>query len=224
MMVLEYFPQIILGVWETIKVAFFSLTLGLFFGLSGALGEASKITWLRYVCIGLTSIIRGIPELLVIFLVYFGGSIALAVLFGHYVNVSPFLAGVVALSLLFGAYAAQVFRGAFAVIPTGQAEAGRALGLTRWQIFRLIELPQAWRYALPGIGNLWLILLKDTSLVSLIGLSELMNKSQLAASTTHQPFTFYSIAAIIYLLLTSVSQLMLKYLARRATLYLSKQD
>ncbi len=215
-----FFPFILSGAWITIQVAVCSLLFGLIIGLLGAGGEVSKIWWLRCLTISIISIIRGLPELLVIFFVYFGGTLLLTVVMGHYVNVSAFMSGVTALGLLFGAYASQVFRGAFMVIPKGQIESGRALGLSTWQIFQHIQLPQAWRYALPGLGNLWLILLKDTSLVSLIGLTELMNKSQIAASTTHQPFTFYLTAALLYLVMTSCSQIILKKLSVNASKHL----
>jgi ABC-type arginine transport system permease subunit len=141
---------------------------------------------------------------------------------GHYVNVSAFLAGTVGLALIFGSYASQVFRGAFLAIPLGQGEAARALGLNRRQVFAHILLPQAWRHALPGLSNLWLVLLKDTALVSLIGLADLMNKSQVAASTTHQPFVFFLTAALLYLIMTSISQGLLRKLTANASRHLQQ--
>lgn len=207
-----YLPQLLLGTYTTIKVALCSLLLGLLIGLIGAAGESIKIRWLRYLFIIFISIIRGLPELLVIFFIYFGGTIILSNLMNHYVNVSAFMAGVLALSLLFGAYASQTFRGAFHAIPVGQIEAGKALGLNKWQVFYHIRLPQACKHALPGLSNLWLVLLKDSALISLIGLADVMNKTQVAASTTHKPFTFYLAAAVIYLVLTYISQIFIKQL------------
>jgi len=216
-----FFPQILDGAWMTIQLAVCSLALGLILGLLGAAGESSKIRGLRYLAVSIISIIRGLPELLVIFFVYFGGTILLTNLMHHYVNVSAFFAGVIALGMLFGAYASQVFRGAFLVIPLGQTEAARALGLDRWQIFRRILLPQAARHALPGLGNLWLVLLKDTALISLIGLADLMSKAQAATSTTQKPFTFYLIAALLYLVMTSLSQGVMNKLTAKASKHLS---
>lgn len=217
-----YFPQILSGAWVTVQVACCSLVLGLILGLLGASLESSKWRWLRYTATSLISIIRGIPELLVLFFIYFGGTILLTSLAGHYVNVSAFLAGVVGLALIFGSYASQVFRGAFLAIPIGQIEAARALGLNRSLIFIHIQLPQAWRHALPGLSNLWLVLLKDTALVSLIGLADLMNKSQVAASTTHEPFVFFLTAAVLYLVMTSVSQWIMGKLSANATRHLQQ--
>lgn len=216
----SYLPQILAGAWITIQVACCSLLLGLIFGLIGAMLESAKWRPLSYMATGLISIIRGLPELLVLFFIYFGGTIGLTALMGHYVNVSAFIAGVIGLALIFGSYASQVFRGAFLAIPIGQVEAARALGLNRYLIFRHIKMPQAWRHALPGLGNLWLVLLKDTALVSLIGLADLMNKSQVAASTTHQPFVFFLTAAALYLVMTSFSQQIMKKLSANAAKHL----
>lgn len=219
-MLTAYLPLLINGVFVTIKLACFALILGLIVGLIGALAESSAQRWLRYIFVGYHSIIRGVPELVILFFIYFGSSEFLNTVFHRSVQVSAFVAGVIALGLIFGAYASQTFRGAFLAVPYGQVEAAKALGLNRWQTFRLIQLPQAWRHALPGLSNLWLVLLKDTALVSLIGLSDLMMRSQSAAVTTGKPFTFYFTAALIYLILTSISQIVLSYLDKRATKYL----
>lgn len=219
-MLTNYLPLLINGVGVTIQVAGCALLLGLILGLIGAMGESTSKRWLRYIFVGFHSLIRGVPELVILFFIYFGSSALLNRVFHRSVPVSSFIAGVIALGLIFGAYASQTFRGAFLAIPYGQVEAAKALGLNRWQTFRFIQLPQAWRHALPGLGNLWLVLLKDTALVSLIGLSDLMLRAQTAAVSTAKPFTFYFTAAIIYLVLTSISQVVLTYLDKRATKYL----
>lgn len=211
-----YLPQILQGTWITIQVACCSLSLGLVLGLLGAVLESSKWLPIRSLATAIISIVRGTPELLFLFFIYFGGTLLMTGIMGHYVNVSAFLAGVLGLAMIFGSYASQVFRGAFLAIPIGQIEAARALGLNRPLIFFHIQLPQAWRHALPGLGNLWLVLLKDTALVSLIGLGDLMNRSQVAASTTHQPFLFYLTAALLYLILTTVSQGIMQKLSSRS--------
>lgn len=212
--------QLLSGTLITIKVAICSATIGMMIGLIAALFESLPVSLLRYPVTSIIFMIRGLPELLVLFFIYFGVAAILANVFHHYVDISSFVAGVTALSLIFGSYASQVFRGAFAAIDHGQIDAGRAMGFTRWQIFTRIEIPQAWRHALPGIGNLWLVLLKDTAIVMLIGLPDLMSEAKIAASTTHQPFTFYLIAAVIYLLITSLSQKIIQYFTIRANRYI----
>lgn len=217
-----YLPQLLLGLLMTIKVALCALVFGLSMGFIGAIAESSKIKIWRSIFIVWHAIIRGVPELLIIFFIYFGAAEVINHFFGQSINVSSFWAGVIALGFIFGAYSSQTLRGAFLAIPPGQIEAAKALGLGRWQTFRLILLPQAWRHALPGLGNLWLVLLKDTALVSLIGLADIMMKAQGAAINTAKPFTFYLIAALAYLLLTSVSETSLWYLRQRAAKHLVK--
>lgn len=184
-----------------------SLVIGLIFGLIGAACKTSKFAVLRYMANFYTTVVRGIPELLFIFFVFYGGEIILRLVlqqFGYhkYVGVSQFWAGVTALSIMFGAYATEVFRMALSEIPKGQAEAAQAIGLRPVQTFFRIILPQVWMVALPGLGNLSLVLLKDTALVSVIGLKDLMYYSARAAQSTQQAFTFYLAAACIYLGLT----------------------
>lgn len=211
--------QILLGTIVTIKLALCAAVFGMVVGLIGASLESIPNRWLRYLAASFIFIIRGLPELLVLFFIYFGAAVILSQLFGHYVDISAFVAGVIALGLIFGSYASQVFRGAFLAIDRGQIEAGKAMGFSRAQIMWRIQLPQAWRHAIPGLGNLWLVLLKDTAIVTLIGLTDMMNQAKIAASTTHQPFTFYLIAAGIYLLITSVSQKLIQLFSIHANRY-----
>jgi His/Glu/Gln/Arg/opine family amino acid ABC transporter permease subunit len=210
-----YGAQLMWGALMTIAVAVCALALGLAMALMGALGEMSRHRGLRAGTLCLTALIRGVPELLVLFGIYFGASALFSLIFGQDLQVNAFIAGVFALALIFAAYGAQTLRGAFLAIPPGQREAAQALSLSKWRTFSHILLPQAWRYALPGLGNLWLVLLKDSALVSLLGLSELMNKAQLAASNTHQPFKFYMTAAVIFLLLTTCSQISFHHFTRK---------
>lgn len=215
-----YLPQLLLGVVITIKVALLALVFGLSLGLISAVAESSKIRFLRYLFSGWNALMRGLPELLILFFVYFGSSEVANRIFHYSHNVSAFAAGVIALGFIFAAYAAQTFRGAFLAISHGQTEAAHAVGLSRWQTFYFIQLPQVWRHALPGLSNLWLVLLKDTALVSLIGLSDLMMRTQTAAVSTGRPFTFYATASVMYLILTSVSEVILKYFSVRANQHL----
>lgn len=219
-MLSSYLISLLIGLSVTLRVALLALGLGLIIGLAGALAELSQFNFLKRFFIVFQTMIRGVPELLVLFFVYFGSSEIINKLFHASVTVNSFFAGVIALGLLFGAYASQTFRGAFLMIPSGQVEAAKALGMKYWQTFWLILFPQALKHALPGLGNLWLVLLKDTALVSLIGLSDLMMRIQAAAVTTQKPFTFYFFAAVVYLILTSVSEIFMWYLNRRANHYI----
>jgi His/Glu/Gln/Arg/opine family amino acid ABC transporter permease subunit len=212
--------QLLQGTWLTLQLAICALIIGLALGLLLALMQGSSFRSLRYVGNTFIFLLRGLPELLVLFFIYFGSTIILSKLFQHYVDVSPFTAGVAALSLIFAAYASQVFRGAFNAVGREQQEAAQALGLKPFTILWRIQLPQAWRHALPGLGNLWLVLLKDTAIVMLIGLTDLMGQAKIAANTLHLPFTFYLLAAFIYLIITSFSQRIIQFFTRRANRYL----
>jgi len=213
--------QLLLGAWMTVRLALGALAVGLVLGLLGATAKLSAWWPARGLAEIYTTVVRGLPELLVVLIIYFGSSGLLttaAEWFGHdeYVELSPYAAGVTALGLTFGAYATEVFRGALLAIPKGQIEAARAFGMGRTLCFRRIVLPQVWRIALPGLGNLFLVLLKDTSLVSVIGLEELMRKTSIAVGFTREPFTFYLAAACLYLLMTIVAMVGLQYAERAA--------
>ena len=218
---LGFGTQLAAGTLVTAGLAVASLAGGLLLGIAGAAAQMSRRRLPRAAAHAYTTAVRGVPELLVVLIVYFGASAVIgrvAGLFGAtgYFEPSPFIAGVVALSLTFGAYATEVLRGAFLAVPRRQTEAAYAIGLNRRQTFRHVLLPQVWRTALPGLGNLFLVLLKDTSLVSVVGLDELMRKSAIAVSYTREPFTFYFAAALIYLAMTAFSMAGLQALERRA--------
>jgi len=209
------------GTLMTIQLALVSLVFGLAFGLIGATMKLSRYRVLRILAGIYTALIRGIPELMVILFVYYGGVILLNNFAGwlgydSYIDVSAFAAGVTALSLTFGAYATEIFRGAIHAVPTNQIEAARAIGMSPATIFRRILLPQVWRFALPGLGNTFLIILKETALVSVIGLEELMRKTDMAVGYTKEPFTFFLFAALIYLAMTAFVMMVQQGLERRA--------
>jgi His/Glu/Gln/Arg/opine family amino acid ABC transporter permease subunit len=171
---IDYFPLLMQGLRLTLLLAVSTVAVGLVLGLALAMAKMSKHAWLSRPAFALTNFLRGIPEFLVLLVIYYGGSQLLNQVLGLPVEVSPFVAGLTALSLVFGAYASETFRGAFLSVPKGQIEAGRAYGFSAWQCFRLIELPQIWKVAIPGLGNLWQGTVKDTALVSVIGLDDLM--------------------------------------------------
>ncbi|KGK42352.1 hypothetical protein LH51_07980 [Nitrincola sp. A-D6] len=204
------------GTWITLKLAFTSLFFGLILGLIGAAAKLSPMRTLRWIATTYTTLIRGVPELLLVLIIYFGTTEILLRLFDQYIEISAFAAGVTALSIAFGAYATEVFRSALQEIPKGQRESAMAMGLTRWQTFSRILIPQLWRIAIPGLGNLFLVLLKDTALVSVIGLDDLMRQAYVAAGFTKLPFTFYLAAAFIYLFLTIIFMQAIRLLENRA--------
>ena len=215
-------PALAAGVLMTIQLALSALCLGLILGLLGALAKTSPNRALQWIGVTYSTLVRGIPELLWVLLIYFGtisSMRALGHLFGiPNLSLSAFAAGVIALGLCFCAYATEVLRGAILAIPKGHREAGLALGMSRSRIFIKLVMPQMWRIALPGLGNLFMILMKDTALVSVIGLEEVMRHAQIAITTTKQPFTFYMVAAFLYLGMTAVSMIGLAWLEKRASI------
>ena len=202
------------GTWLTVQTAVCALVIGLILGIAGATAKLSSSYALRFLAGFLTTVIRGIPELLVLFFVYFGGTLLLTALWGSYAEINAFIAGAFALGLLFAAYATEVLRGAVLAIPRGQFEAAQAFGFRPWQTFWYIMLPQTIRHGLPGLSNLWLVLLKDTALISLIGEADIMRVAQNITSLTRQPFTFYLSAAVLYLGLTTLSLIGQHYITK----------
>jgi amino ABC transporter, permease protein, 3-TM region, his/glu/gln/arg/opine family len=211
----DYFSLMLTAALMTLGLAVCSLVLGLFLGMLFAVLEANRFVGKPTSV--LVALLRGLPEILVVLLVYFGSSELVELLTGEYVEFGAFGCGVFALSLIFAAYASQTLRGAIQAIAKGQWESGTALGLSKGYTFLRIIMPQVWRHALPGLTNQWLVLLKDTALISLIGVDDLMRQAQLINTNTHQPFTWYGIAALIYLLVTLVSQVGIRKLELRFT-------
>lgn len=203
----------------TLGLALMSLAVGLVLAILLCGAEMSRFRLLRWPANLLATVLRGLPEILVVFFIYFGSTQVLFLLTDQYIEFSPFWCGVTALSLLFAAYGAQTLRGALNAVHQGQRQAAQALGLPPLYTFIHITLPQTWRHALPGLGNQWLVLLKDTALVSLIGVHDLMYQAKAVASRTYEPFTWYGIAALIYLVITIVSQQGLQRLRTRVTRY-----
>ncbi|EBX4816939.1 ABC transporter permease, partial [Salmonella enterica subsp. enterica serovar Newport] len=151
-----------------------------------------------------TTIFRGMPELLTLFIVFYGVQLGVQMLIPGF-DVNAFAAGMVALAFVFSSYASEVFLSAFRAIPKGQYEGGYAIGLSHGQTMRMVILPQLVRIALPGLSNLWLILLKDTALVSAVQLSDIMRQSTIASRVTKEPFLFFSVACMLYLILSIIS-------------------
>jgi octopine/nopaline transport system permease protein len=194
----------------TLAVSVSALCVGAVLGALVAWSKLSGGRTLRIVADTYTTILRGIPDLLVIYLFYFGGSSALGAvgrLFGYdgFIGLPAFATGALAVGLISGAYQAEVYRGAYLFIAKGELEAARAVGMNRLLLFRRIILPQALRFAIPGLGNCWQMALKESALISVTGLVELLRQAQVGSGSTRQPFDFYITAAALYLLLTTIS-------------------
>jgi len=206
----------------TLAVAGCGFLVGILLGVLGAAAKLSPFRALRFLAGGYTTLFRGVPDLLVVYLFYFGSSSVLSWMAGAFgvegfVGAPAFLTGSLALGVVSGAYLTEVFRGACLALPRGQIEAARAMGMDPLLTFRRIILPQAARFALPGLDNVWQMVLKQSALVSVIGLVELMRQAQIGSGSTRQPFSFYLAAGACYLLVTSVSNLGFHWLERRTT-------
>lgn len=218
----------------TVGLAVCALVLGLVLAMLFAVWETVRWKAVSWTGTAVVTLLRGLPEILVVLFIYFGSSQLLMMLADGFTlnlfivqipvkldigmfEISPFLCGVIALALLYAAYASQTLRGALKAVPQGQWESGQALGLSKAAIFFRLIMPQMWRHALPGLGNQWLVLLKDTALVSLISVNDLMLQTKSIATRTQEPFTWYVVAAAIYLIITLLSQYVLKRIELRTT-------
>ena len=204
----------------TIAVSVTAMLIGFIFALIFTPLKLSKYKIFNLIGNFYTTVIRGVPELLVIYLFFFGGSGALmfvASMFGYndYIEINAFMTGAFAIGIISGAYSTEVFRGAILSIDKGQFEASKVLGLNKYIYFFKVIMPQMLRLALPNISNVWQITLKDTSLISVTGLVEIMRQSYIAAGSTRDPLFFYSFAAVLYLLLTFISMKFLNNLEKK---------
>ena len=215
-----FLPSLIEGAGTTLSVALCSLLIAGVLGLLGALMKLSRSRFLRVLATVYTTVVRGVPDLVLMLLIFYGGQLAINEISTRLgvktvIDINPFIAGVITIGFIFGAYLTETFRGAMMAVPPGQREAGIAYGMTAGGVFSRIVFPQMVRFALPGFTNNWLVLVKSTALVSVVGLSDMMNRASMAAGTTREPFTFYVAVAVLYLLITTASVLLLKALERR---------
>ncbi|WP_339425627.1 ABC transporter permease subunit [Pseudomonas proteolytica] len=212
-------PLLLRGVWVTLQLALLSLLLGLAFGLIGAGAKLSRVRTLRLCAQLYTTLIRGVPDLLLMLFIFYGVQTGLSrltqALGWAYIEIDPFAAGVLTLGFIYGAYFTETFRGSLLAVPRGQFQAAKALGMTFSQGFVHVIFPQMMRFALPGLGNNWMVLLKATALVSIIGLADLVKVAQVAGKSSQQLLAFLILAGLIYLLLSSISNAILRWLARR---------
>lgn len=203
--------EMIYGALMTLAVATCSYALGIVFGAIAAAMKLSDWVAARMLAEIYTTVIRGLPELLIIYLVFFGGGAVLRAIarglfgYGAFIDLPIFVTGMICIGLSAGAYSTEVIRGAVLAVPVGQIEAARAVGMSRALRFRRVLVPQVARYALPGLGNVWQLTLKETSLISVIGLVEIMRQAAVGAGSTKEPFTFYVTAFVLYLGLASIS-------------------
>ena len=201
---------LLLGALMTLAVTLVALAIGSVIGSVVAWAKLSRGLLPRFLGDAYTTVFRGVPELLIIYLIYFGGSrgvSAIGAMFGAqgFIGLPAFLAGAIGVGLISASYQAEVFRGSFLAVAAGEIEAARAIGMPQFLRFRRIIVPQVLRFALPGLGNVWQLSLKDSALVSVTGLAELMRQSQVAAGSTHLYFTFYIAGGCLYLVLTTLS-------------------
>ncbi|HHS7231574.1 TPA: ABC transporter permease, partial [Acinetobacter baumannii] len=192
--------------------------LSVIIGLIGASSKLSNIKALRYIATAYTTLIRSVPDLVIMLLLFYSLQLGLnqitEALQMDQIDINPFVAGVITLAFIYGAYFTETFRGAFQSVPRGQIEAAMAYGMTPWQVFHRVLFPQMMRFALPGIGNNWQVLIKATALVSIIGLTDIVKITQDAGRSTMQLFFFSIVAAAIFLAITTVSNLILIWLER----------
>ena len=214
-----YAPLLAKGAGVTIALAIVSLALAT--GL-GALGAAARIGAGRVGRLAVnvyTTVVRGIPDLVLLLLIYFGGQRMVNTMAGWIgldgVNVSPFWAGVIGIGFIYGAYLTETFRGAFMTVPRGQIEAAEALGLRGIALHWTVTIPQLVRFALPGYANVWQVLVKSTAVVSVIGLNDLVGLANDAGKTAREPFIFFFAVLMVYLCITWVSTTIFETLERR---------
>lgn len=223
------FSQVILqGALVTLELALSAVVLSVAIGLVGAGAKLSRNRPLALIFEAYTTLIRGVPDLVLMLLIFYGLQIALnaitdALGFSQF-DIDPMIAGIITLGFIYGAYFTETFRGAYLAVPKGHIEAATAFGFTGSQIFRRILFPSMMRYALPGIGNNWQVILKATALVSLLGLEDVVKATQLAGKSTWQPFYFASVCGLIYLVFTTLSNGVLLLLERRYTVGVKRAD
>jgi polar amino acid transport system permease protein len=215
------------GAMVVIRIFFVSLALAVIIGLIGAAMKLSGNRVARSLADAYTVVFRGTPELLVLLIVYFGAAVTLTSIAQSvdpsikFIDIPPFWAGAFAIALIVGAYMTETFRGAFLGVDPGHVEAARALGLSKFQTFVYVRIPQMWRLALPNFGNHMLSLMKDTALISIIGVEEIVFVAEMATTVTTKPFTMYAIVALIYLCITTVITLAVMALEKFANRHLA---
>ena len=221
-------PLILEGTLQTIKLALVSMLLSVLIGLVGASAKLSSHRLLRHVATAYTTLIRSVPDLVIMLLLFYSLQMLLNQLTEwagvEQIDINPFLAGVVTLGFIYGAYFTETFRGAFQAVPRGQLEAATAYGMKPWLVFRRVLFPQMMRFALPGIGNNWQVMIKATALVSIIGLADIVKATQDAGKSSMKLFFFSVVGGLIYLAITTLSNGVLLWLERRYSVGVRKAE
>lgn len=212
--------SLLLATRVTILVSVSGFSLGVVIGIVAAFARLSTAVLPRLIASAYTTMVRGVPDLLLIYLLYFGGSSALSYagsFLGQtgFVGMPAFATGTLAIGVISGAYLCEIFRSAIQALNRGELEAGRAIGMSDLLLFRRIVFPQLIRIALPATGNIWQLALKESALVSVIGLVEILRQASIAAGSTRYVFEFYLTAAALYLLLATISSLLFTVAERR---------
>lgn len=214
-----YLPFILKGMLLTVEVALLALVISVVLGMLGAVAKLSNSRIARLLAGTYTTLIRGVPDLVLMTLIFFGGQIMINNIGDQlgfdYIDVSPFVAGTLTIGFILGAYMAESFRGGIMAVSKGEIEAGMAYGMTPVQVFFRITFPAMVRHALPSFGNNWLVLTKTTALVSVIGLQDMVYNAGQAGGATRQPFTFYLLVAFLFLIITAVSDIGIRWLDKR---------
>ncbi|WP_181321932.1 ABC transporter permease [Trinickia symbiotica] len=221
-------PILLAGALRTVELSLLSLGVAVLLGLAGALAKLSRSQAMTAVATAYTTLIRSVPDLVLMLLLFYSIQIGVNQLTDTLgmaqIDIDPFAAGVLTLGFIYGAYFTETFRGAFLAVPRGQLEAGMAYGMNGARVFARILFPQMMRFALPGIGNNWQVLVKATALVSIIGLADVVKAAQDAGKSTFNMFFFLLVAALIYLAITTVSNVALAWLDKRYSMGVRQAD
>lgn len=210
-----YGDELLVGASITVKLAVFSFIIAFFLGLVLSSLALSRNGISRWLWNALASVMMGVPSILVVFFIYYNSSLILEQIFGTSPEVTPFIAGVTGLAIVYSVYVGEAIRGAVINTDRGQFDAAKALGLRRWMMWFYVILPQVFRLALPGLTNIWMVVLKDTALVSMIGLSDLVRVADVAAAVTKQPFIFYLFVGFAYIIFSSATMLIARQIEKR---------
>ncbi|OCG03101.1 ABC transporter permease [Gilliamella sp. wkB112] len=221
-----YIPLICHGALITISLAIASLVLAMILGIICAIGKLSNFKPTALLCQAYTSLIRGVPDLVLMLLIFYGLQLLLNSITDFFsigfIEINPLIAGIITLGFIYGAYFTETFRGAYLAVPKTTLEAAFALGLSKAQVFRYVMFPLMMRFALPGITNNWLVVLKATALVSLLGLSDLVRATKIVGEATYAPLFFALIAGAFYLFFTTISNIVLLWFEKHYSIGITK--
>ena len=210
-----YGDELLVGASITVKLAVYSFIIAFFLGLVLSSLALSRNVISRWLWNALASVMMGVPSILVVFFIYYNSSLILEQIFGTSPEITPFIAGVTGLAIVYSVYVGEAIRGAVINTDRGQFDAAQALGLRRWMMWFYVILPQVFRLALPGLTNIWMVVLKDTALISLVGLSDLVRVADVAAAVTKQPFIFYLFVGFAYIVFSSATMLIARQIEKR---------